>query len=91
MSLCKRLVEEGGRAPRFVSRLTPISLFGKANEKSIGQMAEQVLPPHFGDVPEGGEGKKVCVGHPLVVTVAVRRDIDWTGAVQAPAQTKSDH
>ena len=54
-SLCQRMAAEGGRAPPFIKRITPITLFGKANEKSIEQLADQVLPPHFGE----GEGKKV--------------------------------
>jgi hypothetical protein len=49
---------------RFVQRLTPITLFGKANLKAINQLADEVLPPHFTPDPEQEVGLKVC-GTPM--------------------------
>lgn len=44
-------------AGRFVKRLTPMTLMGKATENGLEEVAKQVLAPHFHG-PENA-GKKV--------------------------------
>lgn len=41
---------------RFVKRLTPMTLMGKAQQKGLEEVAAQVLAPHFH--AEGSAGKK---------------------------------
>ena len=95
-SLCRRVAAEDGRAPQFIKRLTPMTLFGKANERSIGQLADQVLPPHFGE----GEDKKVWdplepsqLHHPglCVESVCSLRPHGRWHEIPTPAQARSDH
>jgi hypothetical protein len=73
-SLCQRVATEHSRVPPFVKRITPITKFAKASENGIAQLADDVLPPHFG---EGQESKKVCGLFPLIpVSVPSGCDFD---------------
>ncbi|KAB2576223.1 Thump domain-containing protein [Lasiodiplodia theobromae] len=44
---------------RFVKRLTPMTLMGKAQQKGLEEVAAQVLAPHFH--AEGSAGKKFAI------------------------------
>lgn len=49
------------RRSRFINKLTPITLTGKANEKGLEDVASKVLPSHFqlaeGEGEETGDGE----------------------------------
>ncbi len=44
------------RRMRYVNRLTPVSLIGKATEKGLEEVTKAVLPPHF-EMEEGRTGE----------------------------------
>ncbi|KAF2144613.1 uncharacterized protein K452DRAFT_284936 [Aplosporella prunicola CBS 121167] len=47
------------KTSRFIKRLTPMTLMGKATEKSLEEVAAQVLAPHFHG--EANMGKKFAI------------------------------
>ncbi|TGZ81196.1 hypothetical protein EX30DRAFT_306517 [Ascodesmis nigricans] len=51
--LCKSAQTTGNRRMKFLSRLTPVELTGKATLESIEKVAATVLKPHFHDGQEG--------------------------------------
>lgn len=46
------------RQSRFVNRLTPMTLMGRASEKGLQEVGRAVLGEHFDLNPEGEEGRK---------------------------------
>ncbi len=53
--ICREVVSNPKvRRMRYVNRLTPVSLIGKATEKGLEEITKAVLPPHF----EMEEGKQ---------------------------------
>ncbi|KAL0259955.1 hypothetical protein SLS55_005698 [Diplodia seriata] len=53
---------------RFIKRLTPMTLMGKAHQKGLEEVAAQVLAPHFH--AEGSAGKKASISDQVIKTVA---------------------
>ncbi|KAI9773328.1 MAG: hypothetical protein M1840_007543 [Geoglossum simile] len=45
--ICTNAFSFGGKQGRWVKRLTPMTLIGKATEKGLDEVAKSVLPPHF--------------------------------------------
>lgn len=50
---------------RFVKRLTPMTLMGKATEKGLEEVSAKVLAPHFHT--EGSAGKKASTSTSSIV------------------------
>ena len=56
--ICRDALQAASRKQsRFIRRLTPITLIGKATEKGLGDVAKAVLGPHFHEA--GAPLKKV--------------------------------
>ncbi|KAI9777708.1 MAG: hypothetical protein M1839_008627 [Geoglossum umbratile] len=45
--ICTNASSSGGKQSRWVKRLTPMTLIGKATEKGLDEVAKSVLAPHF--------------------------------------------
>jgi tRNA acetyltransferase TAN1 len=67
--ICQEIVSTPGiRRMRYVNRLTPVTLIGKATEKGLEEVAKAVLSGHFNlqeDQPvrdEGNEEEKRALG-----------------------------
>lgn len=57
-AICKDAVQSSERKQsRFIKKLTPMTLMGKATEKGLEEVAQKVLAPHFHG--ESNSGKKV--------------------------------
>jgi hypothetical protein len=63
--ICTDAFSSGRKQSRWVKRLTPMTLIGKATEKGLDEVAKSVLAPNF----HGNDrvGKKVCVPAGLLV------------------------
>lgn len=63
VALVKRICEDAMdqaavKRTRFVKRLSPMTLMGRASEEALGKVATEVLAPHFHREPR--EGRRVC-------------------------------
>lgn len=45
---------------RFVRKLTPMELVGKATEKGLEEVAQHVLAPHFHGPENAGKKVRIC-------------------------------
>jgi tRNA acetyltransferase TAN1 len=69
--ICKDAASSASRKQsRSVKRLTPMALMGKATEAGLGEVAQQVLAPHFHNPPI--LAKKVLSTDPFYRHAAVR-------------------
>jgi len=57
-AICEDASMADRKRSRHVKRLTPISFTGKATERGLEEVAQQVLAPHFHQAGSGS--KKVC-------------------------------
>ncbi|RDL32503.1 Uncharacterized protein BP5553_08959 [Venustampulla echinocandica] len=45
--ICEDIISSGTRSTRYINRLTPMALMGKATEKGLSELASTVLREHF--------------------------------------------
>lgn len=59
VALVKRICQDAQESParkrtRFVKRLSPMTLLGRASEEGLEKVAKEVLAPYFHQVPHVG-------------------------------------
>jgi hypothetical protein len=79
--ICEEIVKKPGvRRMRYVNRLTPVTLLGKANEKGLEELGKAVLSHHF----------QLSAQEELNPSVTGKEDHD-AGTQAPPHSVSSDH
>ncbi|KAI1145881.1 hypothetical protein F4825DRAFT_442524 [Nemania diffusa] len=78
------------RRSRFINKLTPITLTGKANEKGLEDVASKVLPSHFqlaeGEGEETGDGEGNACSYAIRPTLRAHTTLKRTDVIQQVAK-----